>query len=309
VRQAPVNRGAHQAVVPAGVSWPSGVFSGYGPTGDVQFGAWRGTPVTTATDFLPQDTWAQMENPAWAIPAWGPAPTIHPDFSLAMWPWSGGNLADAAAGNYNSHFAALAQNLVAGGLGSATIRLAWEFNGTWYRWSVSNAAQAAQYAEAWRQIVSAMRSVPGSSFSFDWAPTAAQGGINPALAYPGDSYVTDIGLDVYDWNATPGLTPAQRWSQLVGTGYGLAWQTNFAAAHHKPIAFPEWGLASSTFAPASSGGDDPTFVTNMHTWFATHKPAFENYFNSDSPSTGMFDGITTGNGLFPQATAVYRQLF
>jgi hypothetical protein len=296
--------------VPAGVSWPSGVFSGGGgPVGDVQFGSWRGTAVSTATDFLPEDTWAVMENPVWAIQMWGATPAIHPDFSVAMWPWSGGNLADAAAGNYNAHFIAFARNLIAGGLGSATIRLAWEFNGSWYRWSVSNAGQAAQYAAAWRQIVGAMRSVPGASFSFDWAPTASPGGINPALAYPGDNYVTDIGLDVYDWSATPGETAAQRWSQLVSTGYGLAWQANFAAAHHKPIAFPEWGLASSSLAPASAGGDDPTFVTNMHAWFATHKPAFENYFNSDSPSIGLFDGITTGNGLFPQATAVYRQLF
>ncbi len=58
---------------------------------------------------------------------------------------------------------------------------------TWYRWSVRTAADAAHYAAVWRQIVTAMRSVPGQHLNFDWAPTIAVGGLNPALSYPGDA--------------------------------------------------------------------------------------------------------------------------
>ena len=58
-------------------------------------------------------------------------------------PESGGSLAGAASGAYDEHFAALARNLVAGGLGGAGIRLGWEFNGSWYRWSVRSAGDAA----------------------------------------------------------------------------------------------------------------------------------------------------------------------
>jgi beta-mannanase len=227
---------------------------------------------------------------------------------VALWPATGGSLADAASGAYDQHFAVLAQNLIAAGLGSATIRLGWEFNGSWYRWSVTTPASAADFAQAWRGIVGAMRGVPGANFSFDWAPTLSAGGPDPALAYPGDAYVSDIGLDVYDWNESPGAGPVARWSALVDNGYGLAWQANFAAAHGKPIAFPEWGLSDNQYSPTVSGGDDAMFVQNMYAWFAGHHVAFENYFDSDT-SYGLSYGLNTGNGLFPAASALYQRLY
>jgi hypothetical protein len=226
-----------------------------------------------------------------------------------MWPATGGDLATAASGAYNGYFHTLAQNLVSGGLPGASIRLGWEFNGTWYRWSVANATDASNYAEAWRQIVTAMRSVPGQQFSFDWAPTQSSGGVDPALAYPGDAYVTDIGLDVYDWNPSANATATDRWNALVNKGYGLAWQASFAAAHSKPIAFPEWGLVYDGPNPSQGGGDDPLFIQNMYNWFASHNTSFENYSNVDDPNNGFYYGLTTGSGKFPQATAVYQQLF
>jgi hypothetical protein len=292
------------------VSWPSGVFAGYGPAGDAGFGAWRGAPVQTATDYIGSDNWGQIEDPAWAISQWSADRAVTPDLSVALWPSSGGSLAEVASGADNAHFVALARNLVAAGLGGVGIRLGWEFNATWYRWSVGSAADAANFAAAWRQIVGAMRSVPGANFSFDWCPNLQAGGINPALAYPGDAYVTDIGMDVYDWNeSAPNETPSQRWSDIVSKGYGLAWQASFAAAHHKPIAFAEWGLVSYAPDPARAGGDDPAFVQNMFDWFKSHNVAFENYFDTDAPSLATDYGISTGNGQFPNASALYQQLY
>jgi hypothetical protein len=297
---------------PAGATtrtWRSGVFAGYGPAADVQFGTWRGAAVQTATDYLGSDDWSEIEDPTWTIAQWGSAPGVRPDLTVALWPATGGSLAEAASGAYDSHFAALAENLVAGGLGDATIRLGWEFNAAWYRWSVRTPSDAANFAQAWRTIVTAMRAVPGAAFSFDWSPTQSAGGVDPALAYPGDAYVSDIGLDVYDWNQAPDETAAQRWSALVHHGYGLAWQAGFAAAHGKPIAFPEWGLVGFPWNPSLGGGDDPLFVANMFAWFAGHDTAFENYFDADAPSLGFYAGLTTGNGLFPMATAVYHELY
>jgi hypothetical protein len=204
----------------------------------------------------------------------------------------------------------MARNLVAGGLASAGLRLGWEFNATWYRWSVGTPAAAVSYAEAWRQIVTAMRSVPGANFSFDWALNRQSGGVDPTLSYPGDAYVSEIGMDVYDWNES-GLseTPSNRWNDLVNKGYGLAWQAKFASARRKPIAFPEWGLVSFVPNPALAGGDDPSFIQHMFNWFKSHNVAFEDYFNSDNAVAGTYYGITTGNGKFSKSAALYQKLY
>jgi hypothetical protein len=301
--------GCASSATAATPTWRSGVFAGFGPTADQQFGAWRGAPIQTATDYTSSENWTNLQNPIWTISHWAAVPSVQPDLSVAMWPATGGDLATAASGAYNSYFKTLAQNLVSGGLPGASIRLGWEFNGTWYPWSVKTAADGANYAAAWRQIVTAMRSVRGQRLSFDWAPTQSAGGVDPALSYPGDAYVTDIGLDVYDWNPTYNATATDRWNALANSGYGLAWQASFAATHRKPIAFPEWGLVYYRPYPPVGGGDDQAFIQNMHSWFASHNTLFENYTNIDDLTNGVDYGLTTGNGAFPQAAALYHQLF
>jgi beta-mannanase len=296
------------AARPAARTWKSGVFHGYGPQGDLAFGTWRGAAVQTATDFTAWDDWSLIENPQWDIAAWQSAPSVQPVWSMPMWPNTGGSLAEAASGADNAHWAALGNNLVAAGLSTVVLRIGWEFNGTCYPWWVKSAAAAADYAEAWRQIVGTLKAVPGQHFGFDWAPTINPGGIDPALAYPGDAYVTDIGISAYDWNERPNPTAAQRWSDLVNNGDGLAWQANFAAAHNKPIAFAEWGLAYNDADPGAGGGDDTLFIQNMYNWFASHDTAFEDYFDSDT-SYGVFYGINTGSGRFPNASSLYRKLW
>ena len=228
--------------------------------------------------------------------------------SYPLWPRTGGSLEEAASGANDGRWTTLAKNLVAAGMSKTILRIGWEFNGWWYPWAVRNETEAANFASAWRHIVTAMRSVPGQQFSFEWAPTSNPGGIDPALAYPGDEYVTNIGMSVYDERGRPGTTAAERWDSLVNDGYGLAWQASFAAAHGKPITFPEWGLMYSQSSPESSGGDDTLFIQNMHSWFADHDTSYENYFDWDT-NYGLQFGLTTGNGRFPEAAEAYRALF
>jgi beta-mannanase len=288
-------------------SWKSGVFAGYGPWQDEEFQAWRGATVQTATDYMEWSNWSEIEDPSWDIASWEQDPNIKVVMTIPMWAATGGSLSAAAAGQYNTYYATMAKSLIAGGLGSSIIRLGWEFNGNWYPWSALNATEAAQYAAAWRQEVGAIKSVKGGHFTFDWSMTVDDGGINPALAYPGDTYVDYIGMDVYDWDEYTGLTGAQRWNDIVNNGYGLAWQASFAAQHKKPISFAEWALADNPSSPSTSGGDDPAFIQNMYNWFSTHNTAFEDYFDTDA--NGDDFGMTTCNGEFPNATAKYLQLF
>ncbi len=292
-------------------TWRSGVFAGFGSSADQQFAAWRGSPIQTATDYIGSTSWNDLQYPTWTISQWAAVPSVQPDLSVAMWPNTGGSLATAASGAYNGYFRTLARNLVSGGLPSVTIRLGWEFNGNWNPWSVATTSDAANYARAWRQIVSAMRSVHGQRFGFDWSPTQNSGGLDPGLSYPGNAYVTDIGMDIYDWNPSDNYAASatDRWNALVNNGYGLAWQARFAASHGKPIAFPEWGLVQYGPYPPLAGGDDPTFIQNMHDWFASHNTSFENYSNIDDPGNGIDYGLSTGNGQFPQSAPLYQQLF
>jgi hypothetical protein len=195
--------------------------------------------------------------------------------------------------------------LVDDGRGDTIIRLGWEFNTPYFRWQVKTAADARLYAEAWQHAVQAMRAAPGEHFQFVWNPDVTNQGVDPALCYPGDAYVDDVGLDVYDYASKPGESAAQRWDELVNQRVGLQWQARFAASHGKPIAFPEWGLVHDPRS-ATDGGDDPNFIRHMHSWFASHNTAFEDYFDDPSANGAAFN---IDGSDFPNAARVYRQLF
>jgi hypothetical protein len=284
--------------------WRSGVYAGHIPADDEAFAEWRGAAIQTATDFMGSATWTQLAHPLLVSVAWRYDPAVQLVLSVPMWPNSGGSLSSVASGEDNTYFSQLGKTLVAAGRANTVIRLGWEFNTPYFRWQVTTPAQARDYAEAWRQVVSAFRAVAGQHFTFVWNPDLANSGIDPALAYPGDAYVDDIGLDVYDYGQ-PGDSPAQRWQGLLNQRYGLVWQAKFAAAHGKPLAYPEWGLVHDTSDPAA-GGDDPLFVSQMHAWFASHNTAFENYFDDPSANGAAFN--VDGND-FPHASAVYLTLF
>ena len=83
-----------------------------------------------------------------------------------------GTLAAGATGAYNAHFVTLARTLMAAGESDAYLRLGWEFDGTWTAWKATTPSSEANYAAYFRQIVTAIRSVPGEHFRFVWNPDA-----------------------------------------------------------------------------------------------------------------------------------------
>ena len=178
---------------------------------------------------------------------------------------SGGTLAAGAAGAYNQYFSILAQTLVKDGAANAILRLGWEFNGTWYPWSVASNTDAQNFAQFWRQIVNTMRAVPGQQFKFLWNPNG--GGTtswNLELAYPGSAYVDYIGTDDYDEYWGSSFTPQASWSNAVTQTWGLNWLRTFAAAQGRPIAIPEWSV-DSTAATATASGTIPISSTSSPT--------------------------------------------
>jgi hypothetical protein len=189
-----------------------------------------------------------------------------------------------AAGGYDGYARRLAANLVAAGMGNAVIRLGHEMNGTWYHDALGNdPSRYGDWTAYWARIVTAMRSVPGARFLFDWNVNAAYRNIPLDDYYPGDNVVDVIGVDVYD-SGVPGnpRDPAVRWARLDHEPVGLAQIVAFARRHGKPLSVPEWGVVS-----ASGGGlgDDPAYVTGLADTIKDNNVVYQAYF--DRPVGGV----------------------
>jgi hypothetical protein len=308
--------GQAQREAPHAPRWRSGAFAGFSAVAVKDFGVWRGRPVTSATEFQTNASWQAFDSAQRVIQGWqGQNSGILLSIAVPLWAGYGDHLAAAASGYYNQHFVAMARKLVAAGLGHSVLRLGWEFNGGWFRWGITYHgkpyqydARARQFAAAWRQIVTAIRHVKGAHFTFDWSISSGPHYRKLNLAWPGNSYVDYVGMDVYDWNrAGVPQTPQGRWHAIVHQGTGLAWIAKFAKRHDKRLSIPEWALVHDSVQRKHSGGDDQYFIRHMHHWFATHDLAYENYFNyTDGWMSFRMNG---DGGQFPVAGRLYRSLW
>ena len=159
-----------------------GIYGGGGdPQANTAFTSSVGGQPTYAMDFLDGTSWSTITQSGWPYSAWAgkgfkmiwgvdmlPG-TYSPNSNPASAGGSCYGLTQEAAGDFNSNFATVAHNMVAAGFGSSVIRLGWEFNGGWFPWSANGCASA--FAGAFQQVVTAMRSVSGQSFTFEWNPT------------------------------------------------------------------------------------------------------------------------------------------
>ena len=145
-----------------------------------------------------------------------------------------------------------------------------------------------------------MRAV-APNLAFDWNPVWGWQSVDPTLAYPGDAYVDYIGIDVYDQSwCTNYSDPAARWNDALNAQWGLTWHRDFAAAHGKPMSFPEWGVA--TRSDGHGGGDAPYFVQKMTQWIAQNNVGYQVYFDFDAPD-GAHDLM---DGSFPNSAAAFK---
>lgn len=215
-------------------------------------------------------------------------------WSLPLIP-TGASLEAAAAGKYNVEYRAQAKQLLEHYPNDAQIyvRVGWEFNGKgWTPWSAVGKPDA--YAGAFRQLVGQFRAV-SQRFVFEWTPNIGDVGMDPETAYPGDGYVDVIGLDFYYDAKYNSSDPIQAWLSFVRQRWGLQWHQNFAARHHKPTAYAEWGVNSDTAGP---------YIALARKWFDAHDVIYQNYWNSNAG----FRGKLSDNRL-PRASAAYRKAF
>jgi hypothetical protein len=283
-----------------------GAYIGAGCDGAKRIGDFEqfvGRKVERTVDALNQTTWAELESSIdWIIGCWDNV-SVSLTLSVPMLTRdASATLAEGADGKYDATFRRIAETLVAHGRPDATIRIGWEFNGHWQPWSASKDPKS--FVAYFRRIVGLMRDTTNQRFSFEWCPNHGRHEMAPTEAYPGDDVVDVIGMDVYDEYWTPLESNATvRWASYVYQPFGLSWQRNFAAQHHKPLAFSEWGVGTNP--QGSGGGDNPVFIRGMASWIATTKPLYQSYWDNPSPEFNTM----LSNRQFPLAAAEYVKQF
>jgi len=138
-------------------------------------------------------------------------------------------LARVADGEWDKHFIAYAR-AVAAYSSPIGIDFDHEFNGPWFRWGYAH-TKAATFVAAWRRIVWLFRENGARNVMWIWNPNVDLGdttAIGPW--YPGDQYVTYVGLDGYF------VHPGQTFSTVFGPTLR---QVN--AFTHKSILITETG--------------------------------------------------------------------
>lgn len=274
-----------------------GVYVGNTPSDVAVFESWLGRPVDGVLGYTGHASWQDYDGSVpWAAGIWKEIDRKIL-WSVPLIP-EGASLEAAATGAYNSHYLKAAAELEKFRKQESVlyIRTAWEFNGDWFPWSAIGKAQ--YFINAWRHFVDSFRSV-SVRFRFDWCPNFGDSGMDPEEAYPGDEYVDIIGMDIYDETIWCKIEdPAARWNYNLQEPYGLNWHRNFAAAHHKPMSYPEWGVGGN------GSGDNPYFIEKMHEWFKINKVVYQTYWNSNSGYPGKLS-----DNQYPNTAVKYREVF
>ncbi|EIV94506.1 beta-mannanase [Frankia sp. QA3] len=293
-----------------GGSVPGGM-SGVSAGSMTQVRAWesfRGSPVNAVLTFTDRSSWQTITNP-WV----GSGPEKFSTFngtwiiSQPFYPTGGGDMNSCASGAYSSRWADFGRWLVNKGRPASIVRLAWEFNGNWFPWSVSK-TNATTWVNCFRQVVSAIRSTDPQA-RIDWALNAHSGGA--WSVYPGDQYVDIIGIDTYDqW---PASTTDAAFAKQCAEATGLCSVIAFARAHGKQFSVPEWGLVGRSDTGAGragqAGGDNPVYIRNMYQTFAANRDvlAYETYFNNSE--AGNVHSSLVGPNENPSGAASYASLW
>jgi beta-mannanase len=205
-----------------------------------------------------------------------------------------------AAGHFNAYARRLGANLVAAGLENSVIRLGSEMNGVWENDFIGTTKDEQKlWAKCFSNEVVSLRQTSGEHFLIDWNVNACTGDYPYANYYPGNSYVDIVGIDVYDVACRTPFTKVS-FSKLAGEQLGLDDLQAFAAAKHKPMSLPEWGLAT---VPA---GDDPAYINGVGSKVENGDFSFQTYFDGGGGPNSKALGLSSRT---PLADAAYKKWF
>lgn len=228
----------------------------------------------------------------------------------------GDRIAACAGGVFDSHYAALASNLVAADLGDSIVRIAWEANQDWAPWSYH--LNPADWRTCWRRVAQTMKAV-APNLRTNWN-VSADGAGAPYMRnavelrgfdnfYPGDDVVDEIGIDFY------GAPQISEWDVVLGDDVGmLGWFVRLAAERGKPLSVPEWGLWDNTDKDWVYGSrDNPVYIEKMFAWLTdpANRVAWASYFDVDvdDQTRHQLQPAWADGTVFPRSSARFRELF
>lgn len=167
-------------------------------------------------------------------------------------------LSNIIDGGYDSYIRSWAEGVKSLGYPVA-IRFAHEMNGFWYPWGVlANGNKIGQYVQAWRHVHDIFTQAGATNVIWVWAPNVIwDNSTDLARLYPGDNYVTWIGLSGY--YGTPGTQDF----------------TTFDATFDRTIAelrtFTRKPLVITETAATNTGGLMARWVTQMFHQLPAHR--------------------------------------
>ena len=166
---------------------------------------------------------------------------------------AGISYSSAANGSMDSYLTTFAKS--AAGLGyPIRISLAPEMNLSEIPWAIgNNGNNASNFIAFWRHTVDIFNANGAGNVSWIWSPNTRSFEGDPTYAsfYPGDSYVSYMGLDGYNWGTT------QSWSR---------WETFdqvFKASYNELTTVSGKNILIMETACAESGGNKASWITNM----------------------------------------------
>lgn len=170
-------------------------------------------------------------------------------------------LASIAAGAYDKYLTSVADAARAFGK-PIVMRFAHEMNGSWYPWgSGVNGNTPAKYVAAWRHVVHVFLAAHATNVYWLWSPNKE--GHSLSDWYPGNSYVSFVGVDGYNgpqyshgW-----MTPAQ----VFGSSFA-----QFPSFTRKPVIIGEVGCVEGN---SSFPGSKAAWITAFVRYLAAQPRA------------------------------------
>ena len=284
-----------------------------------RWGTWRGRPVDMALAYPTRNAgWGNLHSTTSGQVGAYQDHSIQLIIQISPFPENvGASWSALVAGSYDTNWRNYGAALKAredAGFVPVIVSVAWEANGTYMFWggcgSGMKYSSPAQYIAGYQRIVNQMRvTYPNvrTAWIMNGHNTPPCIGPDSSVLYPGDAYVTYIGVDYYDH--FPSAATQAAFDSEGNSPDGIWWFLQMARNHGKQFLVPEWGIA-----PGSDGnttGDNANFITWMFGVFqnahGTGHMGGETYF--DDPCGGGNVDSDIINGCNPLSAARYLQLY